>query len=146
MQLPLSLLFGLLTRLRCLTLDKKTFSSKTRTPGFPILRIRAFLLSLSSYRFIFGMEFDSNPDRSGSPQEHHKYASRGDVPEPRFWTRMSMNHLSGNATYRELPPTISVVRSNSGRARLSVLGCSWLLVGHQGKAASKRHSQSTLIC
>jgi hypothetical protein len=39
-QLPL--LFGLLTGLRFLTLERKTFSSKTQTPGFPILRIRAF--------------------------------------------------------------------------------------------------------
>jgi hypothetical protein len=37
------------------TLDKKTFSSKTRMPGFPILCIRLFLLS----RFVFGVGFDS---------------------------------------------------------------------------------------
>ena len=45
-QLPPS--FGLLTGLRCLTLNKKTFSSKIRTTGSLIPRIRAFcFLSLN---------------------------------------------------------------------------------------------------
>jgi hypothetical protein len=58
-------LIGLLNRLRCLTLDKKTLSLTTQTPGFASLRIR---VSYSLVVWIsLGVEFDSDPLR---PEKH----------------------------------------------------------------------------